>query len=76
MDDDFEYNNENEADMGQLHAIHVHLNAVAAVRRSILTGPSREDCVDCGELIPEPRRIAVAGCLRCITCQGILEHNK
>lgn len=27
------------------------------------------DCVDCGDPIPEGRRLAVKGCKRCIGCQ-------
>jgi len=27
------------------------------------------DCIDCSEEIPEKRRLAVPGCLRCIECQ-------
>lgn len=30
--------------------------------------PSRPDCVDCGEKIPEKRREAAKGCQRCIEC--------
>lgn len=75
--DDFVYNNEDESDMGALHgAVHVHLNAIAAVRRNIATGPSALFCVDCNEEIPEPRRIAVQGCKRCLGCQQGLEDKR
>lgn len=37
------------------------------------TGPSRETCIECGNPIPEARRIAVPGVKRCITCQTQLE---
>lgn len=30
-------------------------------------------CEACGEVIPDPRRIAVPGCKTCAECQGILE---
>lgn len=26
-------------------------------------------CIDCGDPIPEKRRLAIAGCLRCYDCQ-------
>lgn len=32
------------------------------------------DCVDCEEEIPEARRKAMPGCLRCIDCQEIHEN--
>lgn len=30
-------------------------------------------CEDCGEPIPEARRLAMPGCIRCIECQEIHE---
>ena len=76
MIDEFEYNNEDENDMSQIHSIHVHMNAIAAIRRNISTGPSLTECDDCGEDIPETRRVAVQGCTRCIHCQTLFERNK
>jgi phage/conjugal plasmid C-4 type zinc finger TraR family protein len=73
-EDDFVYNNEDESDMGALHSIHVHLNAIAVVRRSITTGPSALFCVDCSEQIEEGRRLAVQGCKRCLGCQEAFER--
>jgi hypothetical protein len=35
LNDDFVYNNEEEAEMGQLHAIHNNMNAIANVRRQL-----------------------------------------
>ena len=35
LNDDFVYNNEEEAEMGQLHAIHNNMNAIANVRRTL-----------------------------------------
>ena len=35
LNDDFVYNNEEEAEMGQLHAIHNNMNAIANVRRAL-----------------------------------------
>ncbi len=34
---------------------------------------SATHCEECGEDIPEPRRIAVPGCRMCAECQGITE---
>ena len=36
-------------------------------------GVSAFECIDCGNPIPEQRRMAVPGCLRCIDCQDIFE---
>ncbi len=75
-DNDFEYNNEEESEMAQLHSIHLHLNAIEEVRRKMPKGPSLEECEECGEEIPEARRIAAPGCTMCITCQEISEKKK
>jgi phage/conjugal plasmid C-4 type zinc finger TraR family protein len=45
-------------------------DAVEHARSAILTGPSAEFCVECGEEIPERRRRAVAGVQTCILCQS------
>ena len=71
----FQGENLEEGEMGQRHAQHLNDNAIDAVRRRIGTGPSLEDCTDCGEKIPEERRLAVQGCLRCIHCQSIFERK-
>lgn len=34
---------------------------------------SAENCEDCGDPIPEPRRAAVPGCQTCAECQADLE---
>lgn len=72
LQDDWQYNNEEEAEMGQLHAIHNNLNAVAGVRRKLLeqaAKPSAEECEECGDEIPVARRQAVPGCQLCVFCQ-------
>ena len=77
--DEFEYNNEEEAEMAQLHSIHLNMNAVADVRRALekqAAQPSLEECEDCGEEIPEERRTLVKGCTRCIYCQGLFERRQ
>ena len=72
--DDFEYNNEEESELGQLHAIHVHMNAIARVRNSIAQGPSLSHCFECGEEIPLQRQQAVPGCRLCIDCKELAER--
>ncbi len=48
-------------------------DAVAQARSRMPTGESREDCEECGELIPEARRKAVPGVRFCIACQEQLD---
>lgn len=41
------------------------------LKRSVQTSQqeSVQECVECGEGIPEERRVAIAGCRYCISCQ-------
>ena len=78
-EDDFQYNNEEEAEMAQLHSIHNNMNHIANVRRALAEQAAREslsECEDCGEVIPEARRTLVPGCTRCIHCQETWEHHR
>jgi len=36
---------------------------------------SRRNCVDCGEIIPRARKLAVPGVERCVECQGDYERQ-
>ena len=77
--DNFEYNNEEEAEMAQLHSIHLHMNAVAEVRERLAkqsSQPSAEFCEECGADIPEKRRELVPGVQLCVDCQGRQERIK
>ena len=47
-------------------------NMIAALRDVDHTMSSRV-CLDCGEPIPEQRRLAVKGCFRCVDCQIVAE---
>jgi phage/conjugal plasmid C-4 type zinc finger TraR family protein len=49
--------------------------AIAYHQAKMQHGESATDCADCGEPIPEPRRLAVIGVKRCVDCQGILEER-
>lgn len=44
-------------------------NAVDLARSRITTGVSNTHCDECGEIIPEKRRLAVQGCKFCVVCQ-------
>jgi phage/conjugal plasmid C-4 type zinc finger TraR family protein len=47
---------------------------IAVARMMIRTGPSSKVCLDCGDPIPEARRLASPGCIYCIACQPL--HDK
>jgi phage/conjugal plasmid C-4 type zinc finger TraR family protein len=77
--DDYQYNNEEEAEMGQLHAIHLNMNAVADVQRKLAKQalePSLYNCEECGDDIPEARQKLVPGVRLCVYCQDYLEKKK
>lgn len=75
--DDFVYNNEEEAEMAQLHSIHLHMNAIADIRQKLSKQTqqvSQTECQDCGEDIPLARQQAVPGVQRCVFCQQAHER--
>jgi phage/conjugal plasmid C-4 type zinc finger TraR family protein len=75
---DFEYNNEEEAEMAQLQSIHMHLNAIGDVQRKLAEQRkfvSLSECAECGEDIPEARQKAIPGVQLCIHCQTIEERR-
>lgn len=43
-------------------------DALEAARNRMPTGPSLEECEECGEDIPDKRRAAVPGVRTCIAC--------
>jgi hypothetical protein len=78
MMDDFVYNNEEEAEMAQLHSIHLHMNAFADIRQKLSKQTqqvSLSECQDCGEDIPLARQQAMLGVRRCIFCQRVHEKH-
>ena len=50
-------------------------DAVAGARARMPAGESLEWCEDCGEAIPERRRIALTGVRTCIACQSIRDRD-
>jgi phage/conjugal plasmid C-4 type zinc finger TraR family protein len=72
----FQNENLEESEMGQLHAIHLHMNAVADIRSKIKTGPSLSHCEECGDAIPKKRRLAVPGVTMCVDCQTYFEQKR
>ena len=76
--DEFIYNNEEEADMGQLHAIHNNMNHIAAVQRELAKQalqPSLSECEECGEAIPLARQQAIPGVKLCVFCKERAERH-
>jgi phage/conjugal plasmid C-4 type zinc finger TraR family protein len=45
-------------------------DAVERARARLPKGPSRTDCEECGEPIPEARRAAIPGVKLCVACQN------
>lgn len=50
-------------------------DALERVRSSLPKGNSAEFCDECGNAIPEARRLAVIGVQHCISCQSELEKE-
>ena len=78
VEDDNFMNNLAEEEFGQLHAIHNNMNAVADVRRKLAeqaAQPSLEECEECGDEIPEARRLAIPGCRLCVFCKEKQERH-
>ena len=50
-------------------------DALERARRALPTGKSAEFCDECGNPIPEARRIAVPGVQHCVGCQSELEQE-
>ncbi|MCG8635432.1 MAG: TraR/DksA C4-type zinc finger protein [Desulfobacterales bacterium] len=64
-----------EADLGNRFADRYLNEALAGVRTRMPKGESRTECEDCGEDIPEARRKAVPGCVRCVNCESLNERK-
>lgn len=45
-----------------------------ALRGRAAFAESAAECEDCGEAIPQARRQAVPGCIRCVRCQNDFER--
>ncbi len=69
------------ADMADRHIEEYLAQAIAAARgiyqtQSVAKGVSMHRCVECGEPIPEARRVALPGCTLCISCTEHLERRR
>ncbi len=47
---------------------------IALANRVRFTGESADECVDCGNLIPSERQVALPGVQRCVGCAEVLER--
>jgi len=66
-----------EAEFGQLQAIHNNMNHIAAVQRKLAeqaSQPSLTHCEECGDEIPEKRRQLIKGVKLCVYCQQLQER--
>ncbi len=75
---DFEYNNEEEAEIAQLQSIHNNFNAIGKVQEKLAEQrkyASLSECAECGDDIPEARQKAIPGVQLCIHCQTIEERR-
>ena len=51
------------------------LDAVMSARARMTSGDSADYCDDCGEDIPERRRIALPGTRTCVACQAVRDAS-
>jgi phage/conjugal plasmid C-4 type zinc finger TraR family protein len=50
-------------------------DAVSRARARMPHGVSLDECEECGEPIPEPRRLALPGVRTCVTCQSARDSS-
>lgn len=77
--DQFEYNNEEEAEVAQIRSLQLHMGALSKVQEKLAEQrkfESLKECAECGEEIPEARRTAIKGCMLCIHCQELEERHQ
>ena len=66
-----------EADQAQVSNERLLNAGIAASRGKASQGVAVSiECIDCEEVIPEARRKASPGCVRCIECQTEFEDSK
>lgn len=77
IDDKFEFNNEEEAEIAQINNLQSNAMAVDSVRRQLEAQrqrPSCSECEECGEPIPLARQRAIPGVQFCVYCQERMER--
>ena len=63
-----------EADYAQIEQERELRRLLAACAYALSAGNSASHCIECDAAIPEARRLAMPGCIRCLGCQS--EHEK
>lgn len=53
-----------------------NINHTIQAHRINRNAVSAEHCEECGDLIPEARRIVVPGCQTCADCQSLIELKR
>lgn len=63
-------------DIANDHADYLLQLALDNRQRGIAGAVSAVECEDCGDSIPELRRIAIRGCETCVSCQAHRERRR
>jgi phage/conjugal plasmid C-4 type zinc finger TraR family protein len=50
-------------------------DAIDRAKSQLPTGPGLLHCADCGEAIPEARRMAIPGVRHCVACQEVKDRQ-
>lgn len=77
MNENFEYNNEEEAEIAQIVSLQLNMSAVGKVQEKLAEQrkfESLKECAECSEEIPEARRKAIPGVMLCVHCQQLEER--
>lgn len=64
-----------DCDLGKMHADFYQKQALARELNKRPSGDSLTECEECGEDIPEARKKAVPGCVRCVKCEAEFERK-
>ena len=64
-----------EGDYGQAASDAFLADAIRRARRGLPEGPGATWCEECGEEIPEKRRLNMPGCTLCVECKDSFEKK-
>ena len=65
-----------EADYAQIEQERELRRLLAAQAYALPAGESASHCLDCERAIPQARRLAMPGCIRCVMCQDKYERSR
>lgn len=65
-----------EADYAQIEQERELRRLLATYTYAVPAGESASHCLDCEGEIPEARRQAMPGCIRCVSCQNMYERRR